>query len=88
MHGEKKLLLCPRTPITSMQALPSPSCLHPSVLAKPISMHYDTHSFSNTATPETTITPSSPTHGSLLGLKLVHSYSNRPQSPSHAHSFE
>ena len=85
MHGEKKNLLRPRTPIPSMHALPSSSCPCPSAPAKAISMQQDTH-LSHMATPKITLTPTSPTYGSLLKLKFVHSHSNRPRPPSHAHS--
>ena len=87
MHGEKKNLLRPCTPIPSMHAFPSSSCPRPSTLAKAISMQQDAH-LSHMATPEITLTPTSPPRGSLIGPKFVHSHSNRPRPPSHAHSPE
>ena len=87
MHGEIKHSLRPCTPMHSMHALPSSSCPRPSTPAKAITMQPKTH-LSHTDIPKSTLTPTSPPHGSLIGPKFIHSHPNQPRPPSHTHPLE
>ena len=84
-HGETKHLPRPCTPMHSMHVLPSSSCPRPPTLTTTITMQPKAQ-LPYTNTPKSTLTQTSPPHGSLIGPKLVHPHSNRPRPPSHTHS--